>query len=136
VAVQVTDTVISAPPLLDTMPPSSPTGPYLTVNGGSTVTINENNRTTDQNNMPIPIHSIIVKGGSGTTSVTITQTEDLTNPNQQYARVNINDVNGASTTVPGTIKTVVLDGLAHFLGIYGGAQYDRRQCVDQPHRQQ
>src|SRR5262249_24662405 len=79
-----------------------------------------NNRPTDQNNMPIPIHSIIVNGGSGTKSVTITQTEDLTQPNQDYARVNINDVNGASTTAPGTITTVVLDGLAHFLGITRG----------------
>jgi hypothetical protein len=38
VAVQVTDTVISAPPSLPLA-----TGPFLTVNGGSTVTINENN---------------------------------------------------------------------------------------------
>jgi hypothetical protein len=115
VAVQVMDTAISAPDNLPTMPPSSPTGPYLTVNGGSTVTIN-------QNNMPgINLHSIIVNGGSGTRSVSITQTETMTpQPNQDYARVNINDVNGASTTAPGTITTVVLDGLAHFLGITAG----------------
>jgi hypothetical protein len=108
VAVQVTDTAISAPPNLPLA-----TGPFLTVNGGSTVTINENN-------LPgINLHSIIVNGGSGTKSVTITQTE--TNPpNQDYARVNINDVNGASTTAAGTITTVVLDGLAHFLGITKG----------------
>jgi hypothetical protein len=41
-------------------------------------------------------------------------------PNQDYGRVNINDVNGASTTAAGTITTVVLDGLAHFLGITKG----------------
>jgi hypothetical protein len=41
-------------------------------------------------------------------------------PLQDYARVMINDVNGASTTAPGTITTVVLDGLAHFLGITRG----------------
>src|SRR5262249_54696600 len=108
VAVQVTDTAISAPPNLPLA-----TGPFLTVNGGSTVTINENN-------MPgINLHSIIVNGGSGTKSVTITQTE-MNPPNQDYARVNINDVNGASTTAAGTITTVVLDGLAHFLGITAG----------------
>jgi len=115
VAVQVTDTVISAPPNLPLA-----TGPFLTVNGGSTVTINENNGNIagDKATAGSDLHSIIVNGGSGTKSVTITQTEDTIN--QNYARVMIKDVNGDSATAAGTITTVVLDGLAHFLGITKG----------------
>src|SRR5262249_25273675 len=114
-AVPVTDTGISAPPNLPLA-----TGPFLTVNGGSTVTINENNGNITQTpaGADANLHSIIVNGGSGTKSVTITQTEDSIN--QNYARVMIKDVNGDSTTAAGTITTVVLDGLAHFLGITKG----------------
>ena len=111
VAVQVTDTVISGNPNTPGMPALPPTGPFLTVNGGSTITINESNLVSQ-------LHSIIVNGGIGTKSVTITQTEAQLE--QQYARVMINDVNGDSTTAAGTITTVVLDGLAHFLGITRG----------------
>ena len=90
-AVQITDTLTAA------------TSEALTVNGSSTTTITENNLA--------PNTGITVNGGSGTTAVSITQTETAVGND---GIVNIVDVNGASKTDADTITKIVLDGLSHF----------------------
>jgi len=89
-AVQVTDTLLFG------------TFAALTVTGGSTVAITETNGGN-------PNFGITVNGGSGTTDVSVTQTQILGSGND--APVLINDVNGLSLTAAGTITTVTLDGL-------------------------
>jgi hypothetical protein len=90
-AVQLTDTLVS-----------TTTNP-LTVNGSLTTTITENNGTFVNG-------GITVNGGSGTTTVSITQTEAA---NGNDGIVKIIDANGASTTAAGTITTITLDGLSN-----------------------
>ena len=77
-------------------------GNALTVTGGSIITITENNFSEN-------FGGIVVNGGTGTTHVSITQTETDTSLD---GIVTITDVNGASTTAAGTITTVVLNGLS------------------------
>ena len=91
-AVQLTDTLVS-----------TTTNP-LTVNGSLTTTITENNGTFVNG-------GITVNGGSGTTTVSITQTEAAAGND---GIVKIMDANGASTTAAGTITKITLDGLSHF----------------------
>lgn len=91
-AVQLTDTLVS-----------TTTNP-LTVNGSLTTTITENNGTFING-------GITVNGGSGTTTVSITQTEAVAGND---GIVKIVDANGASTTAAGTITKITLDGLSHF----------------------
>ena len=90
-AVQITDTLTAA------------TGEALTVNGSLTTTITENNLAANA--------GITVNGGTGTTAVSITQTETAVGDD---GVVNIVDVNGASKTAAGTITNITLDGLSHF----------------------
>jgi hypothetical protein len=78
----------------------------LTVNGSKTTTITEANFA--------PNAGINVNGGSGTTTVKITQTQP--NGTQDDGIVKILDAKGASTTDAGTITSVTLDGLAHGFG--------------------
>ena len=87
-AVNVSDTLIAA------------TGAALTVNGGSTVSITEDNSAFHNG-------GISVNGDSGTTSVSITQTES----SEGYDGVVIIVDATGSTATPGTIATIVLDGL-------------------------
>ena len=91
-AVQLTDTLVS-----------TTTNP-LTVNGSLTTTITENNGTFING-------GITVNGGSGTTTVSITQTEAVAGND---GIVKIVDANGASNTAAGTITKITLDGLSHF----------------------
>ena len=90
-AVQLTDTLVST------------TTDPLTVNGSLTTTITENNGTFVNG-------GITVNGGSGTTTVSITQTEAA---NGNDGIVKVIDANGASTTRLGTITTITLDGLSN-----------------------
>jgi hypothetical protein len=53
---------------------------------------------------------ITVNGGSGTTMVSVKQTETAAGND---GVVKIADANGTSTTAAGTIKTITLDGLSH-----------------------
>lgn len=76
----------------------------LTVTGGSTVAI------TEANNFGDSAHNIVVNGGLGTTTVSVTQTETAVNFDQQ---VQITDVNFAAGTALGTITAVTLNGLDH-----------------------
>jgi hypothetical protein len=89
-AVQVTDTLLFG------------TFADLTVTGGSTVAITEANGGN-------PNFGITVNGGSGTTDVSVTQTEAPSSAND--APVLITDVNYAVGAALGTITTVTLDGL-------------------------
>jgi hypothetical protein len=91
-AVQVTDSLLG------------PTATPMTINGGSTVTITENN------SLGFGNAGINVNGGTGTTHVSITQTELIPGFD---GPVHIVDANGASTTAAGTITTIVLDGLSN-----------------------
>ena len=91
-AVQLTDTLVST-----TIDP-------LTVNGSLTTTITENNGTFVNG-------GITVNGTSGTTSVSVTQTEAVAG---NHGIVKIVDANGASNTAAGTITKITLDGLSHF----------------------
>ena len=86
--------------IMDTISTTA-TSEALTVNGGSTISINERNETSNA--------GIDVNGGSGTTAVTIKQIEDDVGLD---GVVNIVDVNGTSNTDAGTIKNITLDGLA------------------------
>ena len=76
----------------------------LTVNGSLTTTITENNGAFVNG-------GITLKGGSGTTTVSITQTEAVAGND---GIVTIMDANGASNTAAGTITKITLDGLSHF----------------------
>ncbi len=89
--------------ITDTTTFGTSAGSPLTVNGGSVITIIENNLIGPNDG------GIVVNGGTGTTSVSITQTE--TSPSADGI-VTITDNNGASTTAAGTITTVVLNGLS------------------------
>ena len=89
-AVQVTDSLLG------------PTATPMTINGGSTVTITENNTLGFGN------AGITVNGGTGTTSVSITQTEIPFSATDGV--VLIQDA-GFAAAAAGTIKTVVLDEL-------------------------
>ena len=93
-AVNVTDTVSA-----------NLTAGNLTVNGGSTVTISEANGAFADSG-----RTITVNGGTGTTSVSVTQTETTAGSNDDQA-VAINDVNAGSKTQAGTITSVTVDGL-------------------------
>jgi hypothetical protein len=75
----------------------------LTVNGGSTVTISEANGTNDSH-----ARTITVLGGTGTTTVSVTQTE--TNATLDQA-VTITDTNEGAGTKAGVITSVTLNGL-------------------------
>jgi hypothetical protein len=75
----------------------------LTVNGGSTVTISEANGTNDSH-----AKTITVLGGTGTTTVSVTQTE--TNATLDQA-VTITDTNEGAGTKAGVITSVTLNGL-------------------------
>ena len=97
-AIQLTDTLFS-----------TTTNP-LTVNGSLTTTITENNGTFANG-------GITVNGGSGTTTVSITQTEAVAGND---GIVTIMDANGASTTAAGTITKITLDGLSQFTGFTTG----------------
>jgi len=80
------------------------TSSALTVTGGSVITITENNLFNVN-------AGITVNGGTGTTTVSITQTEAAGFTGLDGV-VTITDVNGASTTAAGTITTVTLNGLS------------------------
>ena len=77
----------------------------LTVNGGSTVAISEAN-----GGFSVAGYTITVNGGTGTTSVSVTQTETTAGTGHDQS-VLINDVNAGSTTKAGTITSVTIDGL-------------------------
>ena len=73
-------------------------GQAMTVNGSLTTTINETN-------IGANAGAILVNGGVGTTTVSVTQTETVVGGD---AFVKILDANGASATAAGTITTVTL----------------------------
>lgn len=83
---------------------SSSTGHGLTVNGGSTVTI------TEANGKHAGSNTIVVNGGSGTSAVTVNQTEAYGYKSQA---VEIYDLHSDENAVAGTITTVTLGGLAN-----------------------
>src|SRR5208283_2156196 len=89
-AVNITDTLLTD------------TSSALTATGGSVITITEDNLYNTN-------AGITVNGGTGTTTVSITQTENGTGHD---GVVTITDVNGASATAAGTITTVTLNGLS------------------------
>ena len=88
---------------------SAATTAPLTVNGSKTTTITENNGAFANG-------GITVNGGTGTTTVSITQTEAVAGND---GIVTIMDANG-STTAAGTITKITLDGLSHFTGFTTG----------------
>ena len=77
----------------------------LTVNGGSTVAISEAN-----GGFTVAARTITVNGATGTTGVSVTQTETTAGTGHDQS-VLINDVNAGSTTKAGTITSVTIDGL-------------------------
>lgn len=85
-------------------------GGGLTVNGGSTVVINESNGKFANGGI------ITVNGGTGTTSVTVGQTEVKGYASQAVV---INDLTEGKVDKAGTITTVKLDGLAGGAPQYG-----------------
>ena len=91
VALSITDTLTAA------------TTTPLTVNGSLTTTITEANGAFANG-------GITVNGGTGTTTVSVKQTETAAGLD---GAVKILDANGASTTAAGTITKITLDGLSH-----------------------
>ena len=97
-AIQLADTLVAT------------TSNPLIVNGSSTTKITENNGSFGNG-------GITVNGGTGTTSVAITQTEAAAGND---GVVKVMDVNGDSATSAGTITKVTLDGLSHFADFLTG----------------
>ena len=81
----------------------------MTVNGGSVDTIIENNLIGPN------LGGIVVNGGTGTTKVSITQTETIS---QSSTVSSPSLTRGFATKAAGTITTVVLDGLSTTAGVY------------------
>jgi S-layer protein len=79
----------------------------VTVKGGSTVAITQNN-TVDTSGK-----TITVAGGTATTAVTVTQTAATA---AHAAKVSITDTNNADATKAGTLTTVTIDGLTGGVG--------------------
>ena len=92
--------------ILDSLFQNTTAGNPLTVNGGSVDTIIENNTSHFNNG------GIDVNGVTGTTSVSITQTE---NSDGHDGIVAITDAAGTSSTL-GTITSIVLNGITGGLG--------------------
>ena len=127
-AVQVTDSLLG------------PTATPMTINGGSNVTITENNTLGFGN------AGITVNGGTGTTSVSITQTEllrrQLTVPSISWTRTEPARQRRARSQLSrwmGSAIPYLQYTFAPRAGLdtdRNGPQYDPRQCADHTHRQQ
>ena len=113
-AVNVTDTTITGTSL----------GSPMTVNGGSVDTIIENNLIGPN------LGGIVVNGGTGTTKVSITQTETFPSLD---GIVTITD-GGFAAKAAGTITDVILDGLSSDRFGPRLPQRNQRQCAEEPDR--
>lgn len=74
----------------------------VTVKGGSTVAVTQNNTVDNSSN------TITIDGGAGTTAVTVTQTAATAT---NAAKVTINDKEATDDAKVGTLATVTIDGL-------------------------